>query len=59
TIESREGSMLSSHAVKRFYTSFSWYRIWRFMRCPNITVSECVRPTCWNDSMKKSSGGRG
>ena len=30
TIESREGSMLSSHAVKRFYTSFSWYRIWLF-----------------------------
>lgn len=30
TIESREGSMLSSHAVKRFYNSFSWYRIWLF-----------------------------
>ena len=30
TIESRWEALLSSHAVKRFYTAFSWYRIWLF-----------------------------
>ncbi len=30
TIESREKWLLSSHAVKRFYKAFSWYRIWLF-----------------------------
>jgi len=30
TIESRRDALLSSHAVKRFYAAFSWYRIWLF-----------------------------
>jgi hypothetical protein len=30
TIESRLEGLLSSHAVKRFFTAFSWYRIWLF-----------------------------
>lgn len=30
TIESRQNWLLSSHAVKRFYKAFSWYRIWLF-----------------------------
>jgi len=30
TIESRREALLSSHAVKRFYKAFSWYRIWLF-----------------------------
>jgi len=30
TIESSQGALLSSHAVKRFYKAFSWYRIWLF-----------------------------
>jgi hypothetical protein len=30
TIESRREALLSSHAVKRFFTAFSWYRIWSF-----------------------------
>ena len=30
TIESRREALVSSHAVKRFYTAFSWYRIWLF-----------------------------
>lgn len=29
-IETAPEQMLSSHAVKRFYTAFSWYRIWLF-----------------------------
>jgi len=29
-IESRQKWLLSSHAVKRFYKAFSWYRIWLF-----------------------------
>jgi hypothetical protein len=31
-IESNQGAMLSSHAVKRFFGSFWWYRIWLFRR---------------------------
>jgi hypothetical protein len=30
TIESRREALVSSHAVKRFYHAFSWYRIWLF-----------------------------
>ena len=30
TIESSRDALLSSHAVKRFYRAFSWYRIWLF-----------------------------
>lgn len=30
TIESRQESMVSSHAVKRFFQAFSWFRIWLF-----------------------------
>lgn len=30
TIESKLEGLLSSHAVKRFFTAFSWYRIWLF-----------------------------
>lgn len=30
TIESRGEGLLSSHAVKRFFAAFSWYRIWLF-----------------------------
>jgi hypothetical protein len=30
TIESRPEVMLSSHAIKRFLSAFSWYRIWLF-----------------------------
>lgn len=29
-IESKREALLSSHAVKRFYKAFSWYRIWLF-----------------------------
>jgi hypothetical protein len=29
-IESRQEDVVSSHAVKRFYKAFSWYRIWLF-----------------------------
>jgi len=32
TIESSQSSMLSSHAVKRFFGSFRWPRIWLFRR---------------------------
>ena len=31
-IESAPGSMVSSHAVKRFFNAFSWPRIWLFRR---------------------------
>ena len=31
-IESRQESLLSSHAVKRFFKAFSWPRIWLFRR---------------------------
>lgn len=31
-IESSPKAMLSSHAVKRFFCAFSWYRIWLFRR---------------------------
>jgi len=30
TIESSQDKLLSSHAVKRFFQGFSWYRIWYF-----------------------------
>lgn len=30
TIESRPEVMASSHAIKRFLSAFSWYRIWLF-----------------------------
>lgn len=30
TIESSQKNLLSSHAVKRFFQAFSWYRIWLF-----------------------------
>ncbi len=30
TIESSQDKLLSSHAVKRFFQEFSWYRIWLF-----------------------------
>ena len=30
TIESSQGTLLSSHSVKRFYQAFSWFRIWLF-----------------------------
>ena len=30
TIESSQENLLSSHAVKRFFKAFSWYRIWLF-----------------------------
>jgi len=30
TIESSQNNLLSSHAVKRFFKEFSWYRIWLF-----------------------------
>jgi hypothetical protein len=31
-IETAPEKMLSSHAVKRFFTAFSWFRIWLFRR---------------------------
>lgn len=68
-IETAPAQMLSSHAVKRFFGAFSWYRIWLFrallkqlfrwrlqMRKPKIVVLGMDTMVMDNDEAQKRHG---
>jgi hypothetical protein len=68
-IETAPAQMLSSHAVKRFFGAFSWYRIWLFrtllkqlflwrlqMRKPEVVVLGMDTMVMANDEARKRHG---
>jgi len=68
-IETAPGQMLSSHAVKRFFGAFSWYRIWLFrtllkqlflwrlkLRKPQVVVLGLDTMVMDNDEARKRHG---
>ncbi len=68
-IETAPAQMLSSHAVKRFFGAFSWYRIWLFrtllkqlfrwrlqMRQPEVVVLGMDTMVMANDEARKRHG---